>query len=412
MSNDESTEPCTLLTGPLHYLLQVLLVGVSLTALYLKNKWENITGKSNRTFLQFLCDSFKQLLGAAWMHVLNLAFANIFSSYMTFKVKDECNWYWIEIMIDTTLGVFIEYWLLLNFIDLKRYGGCFDYLATQVIQARSLKDPEPLDNNQQRLLDEDRQESLQVVDVFKYILQVLVWLCIVTLMKLMMCLSMIIFAPQLQVVASFVLAPFVPWRGSFYDLELLVVMILTPAVMDAFQLILQDNIFLDIDTGSVLEYEAPQVESNLQSGFNLTVKQATKEVREWKDAFTYLLMDVRALRFELDYARSGFISRIITVSIRERMKDGKPGLYRVVKKTKIYNSLEGNYVLAEAQEAPREIQEGLLVEVTEFAPVTEGSKERMAKIEKTAMNPAGWIRVVDELGTQSARFVAPPETAA
>jgi len=393
---------------------------VSLTALYLKNVFENKTGRSSRLFFQFLCDSFKQLIGAAWMHVLNLAFASIFASWMTFKVKDECNWYWIEIMIDTTLGVVFEYWLLQTLISLKRYGCCFDYLAEQVILARSLKESEALQGNDNRQPESnDTMQPLltdhpkETVDVFTYILQVLVWLSIVTSMKLAMCFTMIIFAPQLQAVASFVLSPFVGFRGSFYDIELLMVMIVTPAVMDAVQLVLQDNIFLDVDTGSILEYkDVKQVDSQLQRGLNLTVKQATKEVVDWKKANTYLQMEVRALRFELDYAKTGFVARIITMSVRGVMKDGQPGVYRMMKEAKVYNSPEGNFVLAESADAKREVEQGQLVEVTEFAPFDEGSKQRKAKIEETAMNPAGWIFIVDELGRHKARFVAPPATVA
>jgi len=409
-----SGQKCTLLTGPLHYLLQVFLLFVSVAALYLKNVWENKTGRSSRSFFQFFCDSFKQLVGAAWMHVLNLVFAKVFESWMTFKVADECNWYWIEIMIDTTLGVFIEYWLLQTLISLKSYGGCFDYLAEQVIQARSLKEPEALGNNQQPLLEETSMtQAFKHTDVFKYILQVLVWLFIVTCMKLTMILAMIIFAPQLNTVASFVLSPVADMRGDFYDIELLMVMSVTPAVMDAIQLILQDNIFLDIDTGSILEYKnVPEVDSKLRPGFRLTVTEATNEVADWKKANTYLKMEVRALRFELDYAKTGFIARIITMSFRGAMKDGQPGVYRIMKDTRIYTEQEGNFVRAENPDAKRNIEQGQMVEVTEFASIDRESKELTGKIAETAMNPAGWIVIVDQNGRHNARFVAPPAAVA
>jgi len=412
-----TTDQCKLLSGPLHYLLQVCLAAISLTALYLKNVWERNTGRSNRSFIQFLCDSFKQLLGAAWMHILNLIFATIFATWMTFKVNDECNWYWVEIMIDTTLGVFIEYWLLQTLISLKRYNRCFDYLAEQVIQVRSLKettlDPEELvpktpDSNEQPLLQEPVKsgpvvEAMKTIDICKYILQVFVWLFIVTCMKLTMLVTMIIFNPQLQKVATFVLQPVVPFRGTYFDLELLIVMIVTPAVMDAFQLIAQDNIFLDIDIGTVLECkDVPQVESKLRKGFRLSVTEATQEVEAWKKVNAYLQNQVRALRSELDYAKTGFVARILTMSFRGRMKDGKPGLYRLVRATKLYDDLEG------AKESDKKLQQGQLLEVTEWPTGKKGSKERMARVEETVMNPEGWIRIVDTLGRHTARYVAPP----
>merc|ERR1719386_60136 len=63
-----------------------------------------------RTFKEFSLDSSKQIFGAGWIHVLNLAFAEKLEENM--DTGDQCEWYWVNIMVDTTLGVLVEYGLL------------------------------------------------------------------------------------------------------------------------------------------------------------------------------------------------------------------------------------------------------------------------------------------------------------
>jgi len=58
----------------------------------------------------FCLDSSKQIAGAGWIHVANMFCAMILGKVA--KRGDQCEWYWIEIMLDTTLGVAVEYYLL------------------------------------------------------------------------------------------------------------------------------------------------------------------------------------------------------------------------------------------------------------------------------------------------------------
>ncbi|CAL1142957.1 unnamed protein product [Cladocopium goreaui] len=57
-------------------------------------------------------DSSKQLLGAGWIHVLNLLFAKKLEQQFETSGGDECDWYWINIVVDCTFGVGVTYILL------------------------------------------------------------------------------------------------------------------------------------------------------------------------------------------------------------------------------------------------------------------------------------------------------------
>merc|ERR1719330_1343864 len=51
-------------------------------------------------------------------------------------------------MIDTTLGVFVEFCMLQSLLDLKHVSPWFEYLANQIILARSVRalhEPDDLD---------------------------------------------------------------------------------------------------------------------------------------------------------------------------------------------------------------------------------------------------------------------------
>lgn len=70
-----------------------------------------------------------------------------------------------------------------------------------------------------------------------YVKQVVMWMFVVTVMKAVMILFMYLFGTLLQAVASFILYPFMqhPWT------KLLMVMIATPLIMNAFQFWVVDN---------------------------------------------------------------------------------------------------------------------------------------------------------------------------
>lgn len=197
---------CQVLPGFFGILVQGLLFLCSIGILVFKKYQE----KSNRTWFEFGLDSSKQLMGAGWIHVMNLLFAQQLQSRLSGS-GDQCDWYWVNIMVDTTLGVYVEF-LLLSFI------------TSFVLKGADFKSG---------AYKNDHGDVLPR----KYFKQLGVWLVVVTCMKLFMLVLMLLGQHQFEIVSTFILAPVSPVP----KLKLLIVMILTPVCMNAFQFWVVDN---------------------------------------------------------------------------------------------------------------------------------------------------------------------------
>ncbi|CAL1172646.1 unnamed protein product [Cladocopium goreaui] len=205
---ESSTKPCIVLPGLYGLLVQLLLFACCIGTLIAKKVVEG----GERTWFQFGLDSSKQLIGAGWIHILNLLCAELLGSQM--GQGDECEWYWLNIILDTTLGVLIEYLLLRVLTD-----------ALNTVLEEGAQDF--------RTGSYWRGGEFQVI---MYAKQLGLWLVIVTFMKLFMVILMILLAKPLTIAAGVCLKPFMDPL-----LKLLVVMIATPIIMNAFQLWVTDN---------------------------------------------------------------------------------------------------------------------------------------------------------------------------
>jgi hypothetical protein len=206
---------CLVLPGLSGLAVQGLLALCCLGVFFLKRKNETAKlGDSARTKEEFVLDASKQFAGAGWIHVMNLAFASGLNSFMS--NGDECEWYWINIMVDTTIGTGVAYVFLQianAFIRKKMPASAQDFK-----------------------LGEYRGED-GILSMSKYVKQLTVWLVVITCMKILMVLFMFLFSGPLLALAGFILAPFL--TQPF--LKLVVVMIFFPLVMDAFQIWMVDN---------------------------------------------------------------------------------------------------------------------------------------------------------------------------
>jgi hypothetical protein len=169
-----------------------------------------------RSFKEFALDSSKQIIGAGWIHVLNLAFAEKLEENM--ETGDQCEWYWVNIMVDTTIGVLVEY-ALLHLIN----GAIDTYLPDQAsdFESGAYKNP-----------------ATGEFMPKKYAKQLGVWVVVVSGMKISMLVLMLVACMPLQKVSALVLGPVMKDK----QLKLLAVMIVTPLCMNAFQFWVVDNI--------------------------------------------------------------------------------------------------------------------------------------------------------------------------
>mmetsp|Transcript_73032 Transcript_73032/g.152509 ORF Transcript_73032/g.152509 Transcript_73032/m.152509 type:complete len:239 (-) Transcript_73032:15-731(-) len=201
---------CSVLGGRFAILMQVILFTVTCSVLVWKKYMEN----SERTWFEFGLDSSKQIAGAGWIHIANMLCAILFAGKLV--GVDGCTWYAANIIIDTTLGVFVE-WSLLKGITLAIQKMSCEALA-QLMESGSYRDEH----------GHFRPSA--------YMLQMAVWLFIVTCMKVSM-VALMQSAPFLVYSVNFVLT----WFNDNAREKLFVVMICVPLMMNTFQFVLTDN---------------------------------------------------------------------------------------------------------------------------------------------------------------------------
>jgi len=174
--------------------------------------------------MEFLMDASKQLIGSFWIHLLNLLFAAVLEKEFQDAGGDECDWYWVNIVVDTTLGVVCVYGLL--------------RLMTRSIQ-------EFLPDQADDLRTGEYNDANGKFVLTKYAKQVLLWLVIVSAMKICMVIIMMIGHSLFLAIASAVLSPF----EASAEAKLMMAMIVTPCIMNALQYWVTDN-FIRKKTGA------------------------------------------------------------------------------------------------------------------------------------------------------------------
>ncbi|EUD67813.1 hypothetical protein C922_02002 [Plasmodium inui San Antonio 1] len=114
------SEQCVLIPGEFGVFVQVFIGCVSIGILLTKYLFE----KPRRTFIKFLKDVIVIICGSVALHITNI-FACIFIfryhllSYLYKIEMDECSIYFIQIIIDATLGLYIQYKLFSLFKFLR-----------------------------------------------------------------------------------------------------------------------------------------------------------------------------------------------------------------------------------------------------------------------------------------------------
>jgi len=200
-------EGCKVLAGFAGCAVQILLFTVCVSSLMLKWWLEQPRRK-----LQIFClDSSKQIVGAGVIHVLNLLCAMAFTARQH-SAADECAWYWVNIMIDTTLGVGVC-WMLLKVTE--RIGGYNSgYYGKEGTG-----------------IDWEGQP-----DYGAWLKQIGMWVVIVSMMKMMVVVAMYTFAPMWETIS----VACTGWITNATT-RLMFVMIFTPVCMNMFQFWVTDS---------------------------------------------------------------------------------------------------------------------------------------------------------------------------
>jgi len=180
--------------------VQIMLAVLSLASLHVKRNQE----VPRRKFETWFLDVSKQGVGAVYAHFLNMAIAKIIAQNVRgdITLDDECAWYAINYLIDTTIGLVLS----IMFLQL------LDIVADQLDWAH-LK-------NKGVYVGKDRYTTWAV--------QLVVWIIILTIVKLLICWFMWLTSEWL---AWFGKVLFEPFQKNI-RFELLFVMIFFPGILN------------------------------------------------------------------------------------------------------------------------------------------------------------------------------------
>lgn len=180
--------------------VQFMLAFLALASLYLKR----LNEVPRRKFSTWFMDVSKQALGASYAHVLNMLISAIIAGNVRGEavLQDQCAWYAINYLIDTTLGLVLSIMCLQllddvankrDWISLKHSGV---YLGTE--------------------------------GMLHWLHQVFAWLIILSIVKVVICFFMWLLSEDLAYLGAFLFAPL----QSNIRVELLFVMIFFPGVLN------------------------------------------------------------------------------------------------------------------------------------------------------------------------------------
>ncbi|KAL7458149.1 hypothetical protein ACHAWC_009664 [Mediolabrus comicus] len=181
--------------------VQAMLAAFALGSLWVKRLQE----RPRRKFLTWFLDVSKQAFGACYAHVLNMIISAIIADNAMggdHTLDDECAWYAINYVIDTTLGLAIT----IVFLDwLEKLAIYFNWVA--------------LKNSGVYVGREG---------IIHWAYQMIAWIVILTLVKLVICVVMWLTSAPLAYIGAVLFAPL----QSNIRFELLFVMIFFPGVLN------------------------------------------------------------------------------------------------------------------------------------------------------------------------------------
>lgn len=215
---------CQLLSSSFGWWLQVLLGAVCFVSLVAKR----FTDKVRRPWKVWFFDTSKQGISAVLIHFLNILLSMAFGEWLDVKA-DPCNWYWINLTLDDTIGVGILF-LLLRLLQCTYRTRCIS--RPELALTGEYGDPPDVRIFGRQLLD---------------------WQMLVVVEKILLAAFVVNSTGAVAAVAGVLLG----WLDPYPRVKLVVVMVVSPLVMNVFALWAADS-FLQGDTAKPLDAQARQ----------------------------------------------------------------------------------------------------------------------------------------------------------
>jgi hypothetical protein len=214
--------------------VQAILAFIGLLSLYLKRHFE----RPKRTFMTWFLDTSKQGIGAVYAHVSNMAIAALIAdvSWGDYELLDECAWYAISFLVDTSIGLIFSL-LLLGILngEAKKRGW--------------------------KTLEHNGAYDGQELDRYKiWSHQVLAWIVILTIVRGLNLIFIWAFSPFLARAGDLLFGPI----QEDIRFELLFVMIIFPGILNLFYFWIADH-HLKADGSNPHSHEQPEENSSYLS---------------------------------------------------------------------------------------------------------------------------------------------------
>eukprot|EP00392_Amoebophrya_sp_AT5.2_P011107 g11182.t1 len=209
--------------------------------------YKRFTDPVRRSWHVWFLDTSKQGVAAFVVHAVNILLSKLFAFLTTAPNSDACNFYWINLMLDCTLGVFV------TFLSLKIL--CKVYTSTRCALWCDTKwfRPEYADIGNYYVPNPNPNANVSVTTTSKLVISHKVWRrqlfdyqLIVIFSKFVVLLFVQVFYPVLLGVASVILGVFNPYPRA----KLVFVMVVCPVVMSCIALWVTDNFLQSADRGA------------------------------------------------------------------------------------------------------------------------------------------------------------------
>jgi len=199
----DNKQKCRLVDGEFQLIVQLLLFLVCLGTLIIKRHTEN----PQRLFKIWALDGLKQGIGALFGHFSNIALSIIINKSIINGNGDECLFYCLSFILDCTIGTMINLLLLYSFETLLKtkfgeYGN-------------DLLNP----------------------SLFIWFYQLIVWLIIIIISKLFILIFFFQTSNELDYILGYLFEPI----QRYPNIELILVMIVIPFILNVIQFWIQDN---------------------------------------------------------------------------------------------------------------------------------------------------------------------------
>lgn len=192
------------------FLVQLILGGIAIAFLYWKRYFEH----PRRKFSIWFLDISKQGIGCVYAHILNMVIAAVLSRqvYENESASDECAWYGISFVIDTTIGLALSI-VLLHLLDtFAKKHEIVPLMHLGVYTGDSA--------------------------LYHWTAQLISWMLILTTVKFTIYIFMYLFMGALSILSTILFT--LPFSGH-RRFELVFVMILMPGVLNVMYFWIADN---------------------------------------------------------------------------------------------------------------------------------------------------------------------------